>query len=330
MTRNLIPLSLAFLLLLSCAPAEKPLYTIGVFQVNDAPTLNAVREGFIKALADAGFTDGQNIRLIQKNAGGNIPLLQRIAQEYAAEGVDMIVPLSTPALQAALHASSRVPIVFSSVANPALAGAGESPREHLSYVTGVSSRGPIRESLVFIREVFPEAVHIGTLWTPSELNSEYYLDLANDAARELGFTINAVPIGNAGEIMPAAQILVNRHIDVIYQISDNTLNAAFGTVAQVANENRIPLFGGFLLSTESGACAALGWDFFAMGERTGRIALRIKAGEPPSGIPIEYMSEVKLHINTEAAAKQGVSFPEEILRRAAKLDGGGISSDSLF
>ena len=328
--RRIIPLCLTILLFFACTPAEKSLYTIGIFQVNDAPTLNAVREGFIKALADAGLMDRQNIRLIQKNAEGNIPQLQRIAREFVAQGVDMIVPLSTPALQAALHASSEVPIVFSSVANPALAGVGDSPQDHLRNVTGISSRGPIREGLAFIKEVLPEAQSIGTLWTPSELNSEYYLDLAYEAARELEFSLNAVPIGNAGEILPAAQILINKRIDVIYQISDNTLNAAFGTLAQVADENSIPLFGGFLLSTQAGACAALGWDFFAMGEKAGRIALRIKSGEDPAGIPIEYMTEVKLHINTEAAAKQGVRFPEEILGKAASIHTSGVSAESVF
>lgn len=162
------------------------------------------------------------------------------------------------------------------------------------------------------------------------MNSEYYLDLAKEAARELGFTLTAVPIGNAGEILPAAQILINKRIDAIYQISDNTLNAAFGTLAQVADENSIPLFGGFLLSTRAGACAALGWDFFAMGEKAGRLALRIKSGENPAGIPIEHMIEVKLHINTEAAAKQGVRFPEEILGKAASILTSGVPSELVF
>lgn len=317
--RRIFPLLSALFLLFGCPPAEKPLSTIGIFQVNDAPTLNVVRQGFIKALEDAGLVDGKNIRLIQKNADGNIPELQKIAQEFVNQGVDIIIPLSTPALQAALHATSRTPIVFSSVANPFLAGAGTSASSHLRNVTGVSSRGPIPESLAFIKEVLPEAKIIGSLWTPSELNSEYYLKLVREAAKELDLSLVVVPIRNAGEVLPAAQILVNKRIDVIYQISDNTLNAAFGTLAQIADENMIPLFGGFLLSTQAGACAALGWDFFEMGKKTGKIALRILAGEDPAGIPIEYMSEVMLHINTDAAAKQGVRFPEEVLQRASEI-----------
>jgi putative ABC transport system substrate-binding protein len=328
--RRIFPLLFALLVLIGCPPAEQTLSTIGIFQVNDAPTLNVVRQGFIKALEDAGFVDGRNIRLIQRNAGGNIPELQKIAQEFVNQGVDIIVPLSTPALQAALHATSRTPIVFSSVANPYLAGAGRSSGSHLRNVTGVSSRGPILESLAFIKEVLPDAKIIGSLWTPSELNSEYYLKLAREAAKELGFTLVVVPIRNAGEVLPAAQILVNKRIDVIYQISDNTLNAVFGTVAQIADENTITLFGGFLLSTQAGACAALGWDFFEMGEKTGKIALRILAGEDPSGIPIEYMSEVMLYINTDAAAKQGVRFPESVLQRASEIYSAAAIPDAVL
>ena len=302
-----------------CRRASEDLYTIGVCQVNDAPTLNAVREGFVKALEDRGFRDGENISLLFRNANGDIQVMQKIAREFVMEKVDMIVPLSTPSLQAALHATQTIPIVFSSIANPYLAGAGRSATDHLPTVTGVSSQGPIGESLDFIRRLLPDIQTLGTLWTPSELNSEYYLNLARDAARRNGLTIIAVPVRKTSEVLIAAQELVNRDIDVIYQISDNTTNASFEALSRVADENGIPLFGGFLLSTEEGAAAALGWDFFDMGYQAGQIALRVKAGESPGAIPIEYMSEVRLHLNLAAAARQGLAFPESIIEQADRV-----------
>ncbi|MBU4329188.1 MAG: ABC transporter substrate-binding protein [Acidobacteria bacterium] len=302
-----------------CRRASEDLYTIGVCQVNDAPTLNAVREGFVKALEDRGFRDGENISLLFRNANGDIQVMQKIAREFVMEKVDMIVPLSTPSLQAALHATQTIPIVFSSIANPYLAGAGRSATDHLPTVTGVSSQGPIGESLDFIRRLLPDIQTLGTLWTPSELNSEYYLNLARDAARRNGLTIIAVPVRKTSEVLIAAQELVNRDIDVIYQISDNTTNASFEALSRVADENGIPLFGGFLLSTEEGAAAALGWDFFDMGYQAGQIALRVKAGESPGAIPIEYMSEVRLHLNLAAAARQGLTFPESVIEQADRV-----------
>jgi len=311
----------SLLLFFSCHKSKPSLYTLGIFQVNDAPTFNEVRKGFIKALEDNGLEDGINVQLIFRNGMGDIPEVQAIAEEFVNKKVQMIIALSTPCLQAALHATRQIPIIFSSVANPFLAGAGTSPENHLKNVTGISSRGPIKESLAFLKEILPQAKRIGTLWTPSEINSEYYLELARQAARELDLKIIAVPVANKSEVLLSVQELVNRRIDAIYQISDNTINAAFEAVGKVAEENGLPLFGGFLLSTHFGACAALGWDFFDMGYKAGQIAIQVKNGQDPASIPIQYMSKARLYLNLNAAKNQGVIFSKEILKRADEIIG---------
>jgi len=61
------------------------------------------------------------------------------------------------------------------------------------------------------------------------------------------------------------------------------------------------------------------WDFFNMGYKTGKIALKVKEGISPENIPFQYMSNIQLYINLEVAKKQGVDFSEEILKRADKL-----------
>jgi putative ABC transport system substrate-binding protein len=319
--RKVLILFLFLLVLLCCQKKQESLYTIGIFQFNDAPTLNAVRDGFIRALEDNGLRDNENIRLKIRNGYGNLAEVQRIAQDFVDEDVNMIVALSTPCLQASLIATHEIPIIFSSVANPFLAGAGKSAQDHRSNVSGVSSRGPIEKSLDFIKEILPRAKRLGTLWTPAEINSEFYLEIAKRRARDLGFVIVDVPIANKNEVLHSAQLLINKKIDAIYQISDNTINAAFETIGTVAEENSIPLFGGFLLSTHRGACAALGWDFFDMGYKAGEIAIRVKSGESPAKIPIQYMSKVRMHLNLNAAAKQGIKFSDDVLRRADEVAG---------
>ena len=318
--RKIVTLLALLALIFSSCQKEKPdLYTLGIFWFTDAPTLNDVRRGVQAALEDNGLFDKANIRLDLRNAKGSIPEAQKIARELVANEVNMIIVFSTPCLQAVLHATRTIPIVFSSVANPFLAGAGNSENDHLSNVTGVSSRGPIKESLRFIKEVLPDAKSIGTLWTPAERNSEYYLKLAREGAEELNMEIKAVSIASASEILLSAQVLINDKIDAIYQISDNTINASFEVLGRVAEENAIPLFGGFPPHTLNGACAAMGWDFYAMGYKAGQIALQVKNGTSPNDIPIQYMTEIKLHLNLEAARKQGIVFNEEIIKRADEI-----------
>lgn len=310
---------LLFLLLFGCSKKTEKLYTFGIFQITDSPTLIETRKGFIKALTDSGLRDGVNVRLEIRNAMGDMTEARRIAQQFVRERTDAIVALSTPCLQAALMASQKIPIIFSSVANPQLLGVGRSAEQHLRNVTGVASAGPVKQMLALIREVLPGARRIGTLWTPAELNSDFYLRVARENAAELGFEIIAVPVANATEVLFAAQLLLNEKVDVLFPISDNTINSSFESVGRVAEENGIPLFAGILVGARLGACAAMGWDFSEMGYRTGQIAIRVKNGEDPGRIPLQAMTRNHLILNLEAARKQGVKFPPAVIQRADEV-----------
>ena len=299
------------------AAAPKP-YVVGIFQSVDSPTANEVRRGILQAFADAGLRDGEEIVVTIRIANNDISEVQRIAQQLVAERVDMIIPMSTQALQAAILAGRTTPIVFSAVAVPYLVGAGRSANDHLGNVTGVASTGPIRQTMALIREVLPKARRIGSLWTPSEINSEYYLDLARESAAELGFEMIALPVTGSHGIHGLVQGLLNEKVDVLFPMSDNTINSSFDVIGRAAEENGLPLFGSFLRSVEFGACAALGFDFYEMGYKTGRIAVRVKNGERPAQIAIQSMDEIKLYINTEAAEKEGVSFSKSLLNRVDK------------
>jgi len=304
----------------SAASAERPkLYVVGIFQSVDSPTANEVRKGILQAFEDSGLRDGTNVLVRIRIANGDISEVQRIAQEFVDEKVDLLIPLSTQCLQAALIANRSIPVVFGAVATPFLAGAGKSAEDHLSGVTGVASTGPVRQAVRFIHEVVPAAKRLGTLWTPSEVNSEYYLELAREAAAEVGLEVVAVPVASAHEIPQSAQILVNEKVDVLFPISDNTINTSFEVMGRVAEENRLPLFGGFLRSVEFGASAAVGYNFRDMGYKTGQIAVRVKNGESPGRIPIQSMTDVKIFINLDNAEKQGVVFSKEVLATAAKI-----------
>jgi ABC-type uncharacterized transport system substrate-binding protein len=140
MKKTFVCLLIVLFVVLCCQKESQSLYTIGIFQVNDAPTMNVSRDSFIRALEDHGLRDGENVRLILRNAMGDIPEVQRIAQEFVTEKVDMIVAFSTPCFQAAMHATRDIPIVFSSVANPYLAGARTSNENRVPNVAGVSYR----------------------------------------------------------------------------------------------------------------------------------------------------------------------------------------------
>ncbi len=327
MNRSALSVLLAAALLLPTCREKSPLpapggasqpYVIGIFQSVDSPTANEVRRGILQAFSEAGLRDGQEILVTIRIANNDIAEVQRIARELADGRADMIIPLSTQALQAAILATRRKPIVFGAVAVPYLVGAGTSAERHLGNVTGVVSTGPVRQTLALIREVLPHARRVGSLWTSSEVNSEYYLELARAAAADFGFEIVAVPVTGPHEIPASLQRLFNLRIDALYPMSDNTLNSSFDIIGRAAEENRTPLFASFLRSVEFGAAAALGFDFFEMGLKTGRLAVLVKSGENPGRVPIQSMDAVRLYVNPAAAAGQGIVLPRDVLDRASR------------
>ena len=307
--------------LAGCRRHPQSVPTIGIFQITDAPTLNQVRKGFIKALLDGGIKEGADVRLVVRNAMGDVTEARRIARDFVRRKTDLIAALSTQCLQAAIMAGPKVPVIFASVANPQLLGVGKPGQSGGQRITGVASTAPIEQTLAFIREGLPKARRMGTVWTPAELNSEYYLGLLREGAAKLGFEVTAVPVANINEVFLSGQMLLSKKVDVIFPISDNTVNASFESLGRLARDNAVPLIGGSPLLTRLGACAAMGWDFFEMGYKAGHIAARVMKGEEVSRIPIQTMTHVRLHLNLEAARRQGVEFSPPIIERADEIIG---------
>ncbi len=303
----------------ACRHEASSTFRIGYFQVVDSPTADEARRGFLQALQDNGLWPSSKVDIEMRHALGDMHKVRAIAEEFVREKKDMIIAYSTPCLQAAMMATRDIPIIFIAVANPYLVKAGRTAEEHLPNVTGVTSMGPVKQTLVLIKDILPQVKRVGTLWTPSELNSEYYLQLAKEAAEELNLELISFPVSSPHDVLIGAQILASKKIDCLFPISDNTINASFASIGRVAEENGLPLFGSFLLAVHAGACAALGLDFFAMGYEAGKLAVRVKNGESPGQIPFVHPKEIKLHLNLVAAKKQGLTFPPAVLKWADEI-----------
>jgi len=141
--------------------------------------------------------------------------------------------------------------------------------------------------------VKPEVRKIGIIWTPSEINSEYYLELMEEAAAEYGLEVMVQPISAAQDLVQAVQTLVRQRVEVLFPVSDNTINANFDLIGELAEANRIPLFAAFSTGAEFGACASMGFDFSDIGIKTAELVIRIKEGESPARIPFQYIDRVR-------------------------------------
>src|SRR5262245_38462022 len=180
LTRFLFSTICAFMLVASGSigisqPAKAEVFTVGIVQLLSHPTLDAGRDGAMQALTDAGFKEGENIQYDLQNAQGDVPTITNIAQHFRDEHIDLIITVSTPALQWVLGVfeNSTTPIVFNTVVDPygATNGIITSPTDKPANVTGVQTLPPVKDAMALAQRVVPGAKRFGMIWSPREENS---------------------------------------------------------------------------------------------------------------------------------------------------------------
>ncbi len=323
MKRLLIATACGLLLLLvGCSGQDREeLYAIGVFQFSSNALLDSTIAGFLQAMEDAGYKDGENVRYQFENAQADTPTAQLIAKQLNGPDVNLVFVASTPAFQSVLSEVKEKPVVFGAIANPYILGAGESAEDHLPNVTGASATAPMHQAMELMLEALPAVRQVGILWDPANANSHWNMEVARKAAAELGVEIVDMTISGSSEVLQVAQALSAKDIDAFFLIPDHIVLESFDSLVKVADSAHIPLIASATAVAEQGAAIGVGWDYFDNGYLSGQLVIRVMKGESPADIPFQGLEKILLHVNLEAAETQGLSIPESVLQRADRVIG---------
>jgi putative tryptophan/tyrosine transport system substrate-binding protein len=299
-------------------PAKAEDVTVAVTAIVEHPALDAARDGVKEALEAAGYKEGENLKFLYESAQGNPATAAQIARQFAGEGPDVIVPISTPSAQAVVSATKDIPVVFTAVSDPLGAQLVKDMDKPGGNVTGLSDMSPVAEHLALIKEILPEAKTIGYLYNSGEANSVSLLAVLKAEAEKAGLTVVESAATKSAEVQGAARALVGR-ADAIYIPTDNTIISALEGAVAVAEEAKLPLFTADTDSVSRGAIAALGFNYKDVGRQTGEIVVRILKGENPGDIAVKVAAGTDLVVNKGAAAKMGVTLPEAVVGRATHV-----------
>ncbi len=299
-------------------PAYAENVTVDVTAIVEHPALDAVRDGVKDALAAAGYKDGENLKFVYKSAQGNAATAAQIAREFAGEGPNVIVPISTPSAQTVAAATRDIPIVFSAVTDPVGAQLIKSMEKPGGNVTGLSDMSPIAEHLALLKEILPSIKTVGFLYNSGEANSVSTLAVFKAEAEKAGITVVESAATKTAEVQGAMRALVGK-VDAVYVPTDNTIISALESAVGVAVESKLPLFTADTDSVARGAIAALGFNYYDVGKQTGEIVVRVLKGEAVGDIPTTVAKGTDLVVNKGAAAKMGVTLPEAVVARATKV-----------
>lgn len=284
---------------------------IGVVQLVEHAALDANYQGFVDGLKEAGYVDGQNIKIDYQNAQGEQANCVTIAEKLINDRSDMIFAIATPAAQAVANLTQEIPILISSVTDPESAKLVASNNAPGNNVTGTSDLTPCAAQIQLLKKVCPNVKTVGMLFCSSEQNSYFQIALAEKACDELGLKYVEATVSNSNEIQQVVQNLCGK-VDAIYSPTDNMIAAGMPLVAQVATENGIPTIVGEEGMVNAGGLATYGLNYYELGKQTAKMAVEVLEGKKPADMPIQYLDKCDLKVNEDTANKLGIKIPADL------------------
>lgn len=291
---------------------------VAITAIVEHPALDAVRDGIIKQLAKEGYIEGKNLKVKYQSAQGNTGTAAQIARQFIGENPDVIVAIGTPSAQAVVAATKSIPVVFSAITDPVAAQLVSSKNASGTNVTGTSDVLELAPQIKLIKEIVPSAKKVGIVYNPGEANSVVVVKEFAKILPNYGLTLLEASAPRSVDVSSAARSLVGK-VDAFYVTTDNNVVSSFEALTKVANEADIPIIASDTDSVSRGAVAALGLNYFNLGEQTGSIVRRIFEGEAAGSIPFETSKNLSLMLNVKAATEQNATLSEALIKSAEKV-----------
>ena len=216
-------------------------YKVGICQLVQHPALDAATQGFIDTLK-AEF--GDNIEIDNQNAAGDSATCATICNGFVADGVDLIMANATPALQAAMAATSTIPILGTSVTDYATAlEIADWTGATGMNISGTADLAPLADQAKMIKELCPDAKTVGILYCSAEPNSVYQCTEIEKYLTTYGYTVTWYAFTDTNDVTSVAQTAADAS-DVIYIPTDNTAAANTEAIANIVIPAGVPVIAG--------------------------------------------------------------------------------------
>ena len=315
--KKLIALTLSAIMALSvvgCSSGGKEednKVKIGILQQLEHVALDNAREGFVKALEDNGYVDGENLVLDIQNAQSDRSNLSTMSDRLVNEKNDIILAIATGAAQSAAGKTKDIPILITAVTDPVDAGLAESMEKPNTNVSGTSDASPIKEQIELMLRLKPDTKVVGLMYTSSEDNSVLQINQVKAILDDMNLEYVEQTVTNSNDVQQAAQSIVKK-CDAIYIPTDNVLASSMAIVGSEAVREEVPVICGESGMVMSGGLATLGIDYYNLGYQTGEMAIRILNGEDITTMQIETQKDYSYTINGDMADALGITIPAEL------------------
>ena len=293
--------------------ADKTVYKVGIVQYVDDASLNQIEKAIEAELDAKGAELGVTFDYADYTYNGQADssTLNQIAADLVAEGVDVIIPIATPAAMIMQNATedNQIPVVFSAVSDPVGAGLVASTEAPGANITGTSDAIDVAQIMDFIVAANPDTAKIGLLYDKSQDSSTSAIEAAKAYCDEKGISYVEKTGTTTGEIQAAADSLVAEKVDAVFTPQDNTVMTAELAIFEKFADAGIPHYTSADSFALNGAFLGYGVNYETLGTKTADMVVDILAnGADPAATAVETLDSGIVTVNTEIAEKLGIDY----------------------
>ena len=303
------------------AEAQQPGRVPRIGVLRSAPGPDASTEAFRQGLRALGWVEDQNIIIESRDAALRYERLPDLAAELVRLKVDVIFAGSAAAIQAAMRATTTIPIVMESLGDPVAAGFVASLARPGGNITGLSGFAPelSGKQLELLKEVVPNVARVAMLANPANPHTPSIVREAGMAARALGVQLSILEVRDPNEFESVFAAMTRAHTDALLVLPDPVLSGQPGRIVELAAKSRLPAIYAELSWAPAGGLMVYGVSLADMNRRAATYVDKILKGAKPGDLPVERPVKFELVINLKTAKALGLTIPPSILFQADKV-----------
>ena len=276
--------------------------------------LAAFREG----LNETGYSEGRNVAIEYRWAGGQFDRLSAMAAELIRLKVAVIFSQTDAGTFATKAMTTTIPIVFSNADDPVRAGLVASLNRPGGNITGVTvfgvDLGPKRLSQLL--ELVPGAALIALLMDENNAEAAVNRSQIEEAARALGRRLIVLNARTAGDIDAAFESIAQARADALLVAPGAFFAFHRNQIIALAARHAIPASYVDRENADSGGLISYGSNLVDAHRRAGVYVGRILKGDKPGDLPVDRATKVELVINLKTAKALGLMVPLSLLATA--------------
>ena len=299
---------------------------IAVFRFNSSQLQVETEQGLIDRIKESEAFRNDQIEIRRYCSEGDMPTANMIALNIVSEKFDLVVSVSTPALQVMANANldGNVLHVFCAVTDPVAAGVGitgPGTGQHPSHLVGIGTFQPVENIFRIARQMNPSLRKVGVVWCTSETCSEACVKKARVICGELDIELMEMSVETVSQVYEAALAVSSTGVDALWIGGDNIVESVIELYVGAASKFHIPVFTNNPKHALKGAMACLGANYYQVGQTTADMVISIINGLPTNQIEIKNLVPEKLFINdsTRKIMKAQWIIPGELLIRTDSI-----------